>query len=334
MAVIRLHFSPADVRRITLAPRPDALFETALSVRLLLGGPAVHQGRRAPVTRWRHAMDGTPVGRAGVLAELVRRDDYLPDFLLQPTASSFGEAVESAHSLPTARLHQDLARLLEPPEAVRGRNGRLPGADGRLRELAEGSPQGRDMLVRDLRRYHDASIASCWHHVTAAATADRALRAEMLLRGGVDALLTTLAPSWRWQPPTLHLPSPSTFDVPLCGRGLLLVPSFFATRPFLGYHPEEPTVLVYPLHEGAGTTEVSAGALAPLLGRTRAAVLEALRTPATTTALAERTGISLAGASQHAGVLRDAGLISTERTGTAVLHTLRPLGRALLDGRT
>ncbi|MET8897426.1 ArsR/SmtB family transcription factor [Streptomyces albogriseolus] len=330
--MIRLHFSAADLRRVVLAPRPDALFETALSVRLLLGAPTVHRGRRAGVARWQHAMRGNPVSRAGILAELVRRDDYLPDFLLQPNASGFSDAVESAHALPASRLRQDLGQLLGRPGDMGKRNGPRPDGVRRLRELAEGSTRGRDAFARDLHTYHGSSIAGLWPHVTTSAAADRTLRAEMLLRGGVDALLTTLAPSWRWQPPVLHLPSSSTYDVPLCGRGLLLVPSFFATRPFLGYHPDEPTVLVYPMNDGADATEVSAGALAPLLGRTRAAVLAALRTPATTTALAERTGTSLASASQHAAVLRNAGLISTERTGTAVLHTLRPLGQALLDG--
>lgn len=332
MVVIRLRFSTADLRRITIAPRPDALFETALSVRLLLGTPTAGRGRRAGVARWHRAMNGTPVSRAGVLAELVRRADYVPDFLLQPTAPGFRDAVESVHEAPAPRLHEDVSRLVEPSGAARDAPGPRAGADRRLRELAEGSPRARDALVRDLHRYHDASIAGLWPHVSAAAAVDRGLRAEMLLRGGVDALLTTLVPSWRWQPPTLHVPSRSAYDVPLCGRGLLLVPSFFATAPFLGYHPDQPTVLVYPLHEGAGAAGPSADALAPLLGRTRAAVLAALRTPASTTALAERTGISLASASQHAAVLREARLIATERTGTAVLHTLLPLGRALLDG--
>jgi DNA-binding transcriptional ArsR family regulator len=43
-------------------------------------------------------------------------------------------------------------------------------------------------------------------------------------------------------------------------------------------------------------------------------------------------GISLAAASQHASVLRDAGLITTHRQGSAVLHVLTPLGAELLRG--
>jgi DNA-binding transcriptional ArsR family regulator len=67
--------------------------------------------------------------------------------------------------------------------------------------------------------------------------------------------------------------------------------------------------------------------------RWRPPVLEVLRTLAdgcSTTELADRVGISLAAASQHASVLRDAGLITTHRQGSAVLHVLTPLGVELL----
>jgi DNA-binding transcriptional ArsR family regulator len=72
------------------------------------------------------------------------------------------------------------------------------------------------------------------------------------------------------------------------------------------------------------------GALAALVGRNRAAALGAIADGCTTTELAERVGISLAAASQHASVLRGAGLIASRRQGSAVLHVLTPLGAELL----
>lgn len=53
----------------------------------------------------------------------------------------------------------------------------------------------------------------------------------------------------------------------------------------------------------------------------------------TTGELARRLDISPAGASQHATVLRRAGLVLSTRRRNLVLHTLTPLGRALLGGR-
>jgi DNA-binding transcriptional ArsR family regulator len=71
-------------------------------------------------------------------------------------------------------------------------------------------------------------------------------------------------------------------------------------------------------------------ALAALVGRNRAAVLRTIADGCSTTELADRVGISLAAASQHASILRDAGLITTHRQGSAVLHVLTPLGVELL----
>ncbi|MFF9193912.1 ArsR/SmtB family transcription factor [Streptomyces sp. NPDC014779] len=332
--MIRLHFTADDLCRITLAPAVNALAETALGARLSLarggrragaGGRGFGQARRARAA----ARGWHPGGRAGVLAELVGEDGFVPDFLLQPGIHDLAAGLEAATATPAERLAVDLG----VPEAA-GWNGGLARPGRWARELAQGSPAATRALREDTREFFARHLEPLWPRIRQDTLADRALRSEMLLRGGVDALLTTLGTTWRWQHPTLHLPSASAYDIPLCGRGLLLVPSWFATGPLVMYRPEAATVLVYPLYEAGGS---SAGgerpeALAALLGRTRAQVLALLRTPATTTALAERAAVSLAAASHHARVLRGAGLVDTVRTGTAVLHSLTPLGHSLLAG--
>ncbi|WP_328940443.1 winged helix-turn-helix domain-containing protein [Streptomyces sp. NBC_00250] len=331
--MIRLHFTAADLRRVTLAPTADALSETALSLRLgLRTGPRAGRPRTA-ARQWHRSLPGGASARAGVLAELVTQDGFVPDFLTQPSARDFGDALESAASTPTERLALDLGI----PDAS-GWNGALAKPGRWAHELAQGVPAASTALVDDTRRYFRLAVEPLWPRIRSDALTDRALRAEMLLRGGVDALLTTLGTTWCWQAPTLHLPSASTYDIPLCGRGLHLVPSWFATGPMVMYRPGEATVLVYPMYDdgagagSAGGSDDRPEALAALLGRTRAQVLALLRAPATTTALAERAGVSLAAASQHAGVLRGAGLITTVRTGTSVLHSVTPLGASLLAG--
>ncbi|MEX0171489.1 winged helix-turn-helix domain-containing protein [Streptomyces sp. LMG1-1-1.1] len=340
--MLRLHFTAADLRQITLAPAADALSETVLSLRLVLrlgrgsegrgrGDARFHQLRPA-ARQWQRSLRPGVGAGAGVLAELVTEDGFVPDFLLQPSAHDFDGALESAASTPSERLALDLGI----PE-TEGWNGGLARPGRWAHELVQGSPAASRALVDDTRRHFRTSVEPLWPKIRGDALTDRALRAEMLLRGGVDALLTTLGTTWRWEAPTLHLPSASTYDIPLCGRGLLLVPSWFATGPMVMYRPEEPTVLVYPMYDGSGGGRADGPgdrpeALAALLGRTRAQVLALLRSPATTTALAERASVSLAAASQHAGVLRGAGLIDTVRTGTAVLHSLTPLGHSLLAG--
>ncbi|MFG3343488.1 ArsR/SmtB family transcription factor [Streptomyces sp. NPDC048018] len=325
--MIRLHFTAADLRQITLAPVPDALSETALSLRLRHAPGPRGTGRLHPaVERWRRSPRAGATARAGVLAGLVAERGFVPDFLLQPGATDLDDALDLVAATPAARLATDLGI----PDAS-GWNGGLVRPGGWAHELAQGSTAARRALAEDARRHFDESVGPVWPRIRRDAATDRAVRAEMLLRGGVDALLTTLGTTWRWQPPALHLPSPSTYDIPLCGRGLLLVPSWFATGPLVMYRPEAATVLVYPMCRGEGPDD-RPEALGALLGRTRAKVLALLRTPATTTTLADRAGVSLAAASQHAAVLRGAGLIDTVRTGTAVLHSITPLGHSLLAG--
>ncbi|WP_327681418.1 hypothetical protein [Streptomyces sp. NBC_00467] len=107
--------------------------------------------------------------------------------------------------------------------------------------------------------------------------------------------------------------------------------SWFATGPMVMYRPDAATVLVHPMRPAA-RQPVPTDVLGPLLGHARAAVLGALRDPATTTttAVAERVGVSPATAGRHATNSRNAGLVDTVRTGIALPHSLTPLGRALL----
>ncbi|MFI7444202.1 ArsR/SmtB family transcription factor [Nonomuraea indica] len=321
--MFRIVFAETDLRRITVAPGPNAVYEAALSVRLSRIAPG--GGRRWRPPGARHLQERRKGGleaRAGLLSELVRADGFVPDFLLQPDAHDFDGGLERIRQTPVEQLAVDLS-----PLPFFGRPSRS------LLDLLSGTVAARQRLTDDMRGYFTSSLAPLWPEVQAGAAADRSLRTETLLRGGVDALLATLNVGWHWDPPVLRIPSHSSYEVPLCGRGLLLVPSYFAPAPMLGYPADGPVTLVYPMGH-ADRPSCSADALGPLLGRTRAAVMAALRDPATTTALAERVGISLASASQHATVLRNAGLISTIRIGGAVMHTITPLGTALLRGDT
>ncbi|WP_431961526.1 ArsR/SmtB family transcription factor [Actinacidiphila sp. bgisy160] len=315
--MMRLEFTPADLRNITLTA-PAALEETVLSVRLLRTGPTGGLGTRPGRDRWYQRHRATAAARAGILRDLVPRQGFLPDFFMT-LSEDLDTGVAVVARTPVDRLAADIAQLPMP----------VP-AHGRLEELAEGTAQARRDLARDVRRYFGSGLADWWPQVQAQAAADRALRSETLLRGGVDGLLATLGTRWRWEPPYLHVPWPGGkgVEVPLCGRGLVLVPSYFG-GPALMYRPEDVTVLVYPMHAGESAA-VSTDVLGPLLGRTRAAVLAAVRHPANTTTVAERAAVSLPSASQHTSVLRNAGLITTTRTGPAVLHALSPLGEALL----
>ncbi|MFC7720593.1 ArsR/SmtB family transcription factor [Nonomuraea recticatena] len=77
-------------------------------------------------------------------------------------------------------------------------------------------------------------------------------------------------------------------------------------------------------------TRAPAGSAVRLLGRARADLLEALRSPTTTTELARALGVTPSAVSQHLGVLRESGLVARERSGRHVLYMTTALGAALL----
>ncbi|MGW4223708.1 ArsR/SmtB family transcription factor [Streptomyces bauhiniae] len=59
-----------------------------------------------------------------------------------------------------------------------------------------------------------------------------------------------------------------------------------------------------------------------------------MATPASTTELAHRTGLSPAGVSQNLTALRDAGLVSAHRSSRSVLYARTAAAETLLDAAT
>jgi DNA-binding transcriptional ArsR family regulator len=121
---------------------------------------------------------------------------------------------------------------------------------------------------------------------------------------------------------------------------VVLVPSFFCPpTPVLVPRHEQAPLLIHPvlpdLLHGGGPAVVTdrPQALSLLLGRTRADVLLALDQEGSTTELADRVGVSLPSISQHATVLREAGLISSRRVGPRVVHCRTALGERLVGRR-
>jgi hypothetical protein len=218
-----------------------------------------------------------------------------------------------------------------------------------MNDLVRGDLQARRRLVTHLRAYYEAALDPYWDRVRSHLEVDRAIRGRVMADSGVDGLLASLHPNVRWRPPVLEVIRPAMpgsradvdRDAYLEGRSLILVPSLFCSHPMLCYSTADdtlPELLVYPtLREIDDALELwgngSSGRLAlqALLGRTRALALEATVDPCTTGELARRIGVSAATASHHAGVLRQARLISTRRNGGAVLHSITTRGAMLLD---
>ncbi|MDX3503432.1 winged helix-turn-helix domain-containing protein [Streptomyces sp. ID03-2B] len=320
--MLRIHFTPADLTRVRLATRPDPLWETVFSLHRL----QTSQGRWAYADWYRATQDtlaSTPLGKAvrRLLVPVVPRAAYFPDFLTPyEAAEGLDEGLAAVLDTPSSRVAAEVRRLQET-------TGGPPWAGSLVESRA------REELGKALRAYHDAVIAPFQDDVFTRIAAERAACARVTVDTGVDGLLGGLAPGIRWRPPVLEIDYVVDRDLHLDGRGLRLIPSYFCWRkPVVLADSTLRAVLVYPLCDTWAPaperpSEVSLGAL---LGKTRAAALRTLAHGATTTELAQRLGVSPATATHHTTVLRNAGLITTRRSRNTVLHTLTPVGAALL----
>jgi DNA-binding transcriptional ArsR family regulator len=328
MGTLRIHFTAEDLTRVTLADEPDPLWE------MILTRFRFRDRVRSPAFRpWFEELHADPARSsrmrrgARLLDVLVPAGPYFPDFLT-PYEGLLGldSGLAALIRTPARRLAAEL-RLL-------ARHRPLPGW---VRPIAQGNGPTLQEMGAALRDYYEAAVAPFRELAGSAIAADRACRARGLLRGGVEGLFAGFAPLMSWTPPVLETEYVVDRDLVLGGRGLRLVPSYFCQRtPMTLADPELPPVLIYPIeqrHRWRPAAERRAD-LDALMGANRSAVLHALDHSATTTQLARMLRISPTAASRHATVLREAGLIDTRRDGTAVLHTLTPLGTALLEGTT
>lgn len=326
--MLRIHFSPEDLSRTHVAADLDPLWETVLSLQLLHNVEG-----RLMFDRWRrHVRPRVPRAPEAILLSLSPpRGDFAD--LLTPAAGVLGleTGLDSLRGTSICRIRRDLEQL-----AVARR---LPGW---CRRLADGDIQALEHVADAMRSWYDTAVAPYRDHIDIHFDADRAVRLRDAQVGGPERVLAGLPPPLSWQPPVLVSPYPQERDLHLNGRGLLLIPSFFCWRmPVTLIDPQLPPVLVYPLerdlqwlNQRPGEAPVrSDRAMAALLGSTRAAVLDAVgRGPSSTTDIAKRVHISAPTASEHAAILRGAGLIITCRDGNTVLHSLTAIGAALLNG--
>ncbi|WP_371794230.1 winged helix-turn-helix domain-containing protein [Streptomyces sp. NBC_01718] len=325
--MLRIHFTDVDLARTRVAAAADPFWEIASSLHRFQtrrGRWAYAEWHRTARSRLREQQLDKAL--RGILLPLFPRAAYFPDFLT-PVAGCGGwdAGADAIMSTPAPQVLQEVQALDQASGA--------PAWTPRLTET-----ETRAELVQVLRAYYNAVIAPHSDRVQASLEADRCLRIRALLTGGIDGLLQSLRPTMRWEPPVLHVDAyGGDRDLHLAGRGLLLVPSYFCWGlPVPIADPALPPVVVYSVLTGAPDCEhplapTAGSALAGVVGRSRAAILRAAAAGATTGELARAVGISASAATQHTSALRDAGLISSRRAANTVLHTLTPLGAALVQ---
>jgi DNA-binding transcriptional ArsR family regulator len=323
--MLEMTFTAEDLSRTSLALSP--LWEVVASVRVLKE-PVAHPLHRRWVDQVRPRLV-KGVGQWRLLAGMTPlRARVQPSFICPPPAA------------PVPDLEAELAVVRRtPPDEVREELDALSGTRSPVIEELYADPvPGLVRLTEDIRAFWDVALAPYWPRIRVVLENDVRYRTHRLAEGGLDALFTDLDPQVGWRDGTLRVAHRHASGVrSLGGRGLLLVPSAFVWprlfsvtkgpyRPALRYGPR-----------GVGNLWTEGGAqssepLAGVLGAARARLLAELGSPASTTELARRTGLTAGGVSQHLSLLRSAGLVSAHRMGRTVLYARTHSAEALLAG--
>jgi DNA-binding transcriptional ArsR family regulator len=344
LTVLELDVADLAATRFAISPLGETLRAVALLG--LASPPAVNR----PWVRWaRQELDRRPLRLARLWPLVVTDRPTWPEFLLPAPAGK------------SPSLDAELARLCATPdEAVRASLRRGFGALGPGSSPSGSSPSGswpqtatelfdrpRESLAEiaaELAEGHDRLIAPHWERLRSVLDADIAYRAGLLAGGGARSLFGDLHPGLRWSAGKLFMSDAEQgtgWRVTLGPDGLVLMPSVFIWPDWsVKRMTSTQTTLFYPAR-GTGSVWDEADLRLPdrardleaveaLLGTPRARLLGALRSPATTSALARRLGVTPSAVSQHLAVLHRGGLVDRQRSGRTVLYQASVLGLAVL----
>jgi DNA-binding transcriptional ArsR family regulator len=316
--MIRLEVDAADLLRTRFGVSP--LFELGSLLRKLVG--------MAPLGRF---------ARLRPVFERLRGESEL-DAVVALHAPRYG--ADFVGPPPPGMQHTweaDLASVRSTPLPVARRQIAMALAEGtKIPDSVRAVLASADVVERladALETAWHALLAPDWPQLRAICESDVVHRAGDLGAGGWAAAFDGLHRDVRWNDGAVEISGPAARTVPSDGRGLLLVPSALTWPRFAVFtDPPWHRALVYPARGVAALWESPAepgGALAELVGRSRARVLLALDSPASTTQLGRRLGLAVGAVGDHLAVLRRSGLVRPARAGRSVLYRRTPLGDAL-----
>ncbi|MGD0602340.1 MAG: helix-turn-helix domain-containing protein [Streptosporangiaceae bacterium] len=327
--VMKLDVADLAATRFTTSP----LGETVKAVQLLGGSrpPSVNQ----PWLRWaRRELERRPLRLPRLWPLVLTGLPYYPEFLVPAPPGrrpSFADNVAQLRATPATAVRASLGRVFAA--------GPWPAS---ALDLAERPAESLAEIAAEVTECYQRLVLPHWDRIASVLDADIAYRSGLLADRGARALFGDISPDLRWTGDTLVLSEPAdpelVISVSLAPDGLVLMPSVFNWPDVSARRSTSTqTTLVYPAR-GAATVwqampaAAAGSAVAELLGTVRARLLDMLRSPATTTALARQLGVTPSAVSQHLAALHRGGLVDRQRSGRSVLYTTTDLGLALLGG--
>jgi len=320
---VAFDLSPGDIQAVRFGISPG--HELAHAVRVLL------RPERHPL-QWgwlRAVRDRLPSESFDLLAAVIGDDGYMPDFLTAaPRWDMTPEAEHDAlRAAPLEPMRIDFGKMV-----VRSTGARQQA----LRRMQDDPARARRMIADAWSEVWDAALAPVWPQLERLLRADIAARARTIASAGIASMAGNLHPQVTWGSGAVRVSLRRHSEQVDCrGSGLVLVPSVMSSWGcmVLTEPPAQPT-LFYPARGvtagwARDETEI-ADALGALLGPARADILLRAGIARTTSQVARDAAIAVSTASHHLTVLREAGLISSERDGVRMLHLRTPLGEAMV----
>ena len=315
--MIELEVGIDDLTGIRFAA--DAVWETTASVAVLMRPHhhVLHQ-------RLHDLMPKRPRFDHALLREVLAGSAWIPDTLAP---------------VPSTRLRSPLAQLNSiretAPEIVERDLAELRRLVPRSRVAAMRADQFADQLATAMSGYWSQVLAPLWDRIDGIVTADLAYHGNTLASDGLGVALHDLSDRLTFADGVLRVNLQTDLRVACEGRGIWFVPSVFLW-PWVSLASVDGAPVISYGARGAGRVwEHDRGSdggevLAPLLGRSRAAILADLDVPRTTTSLAARLRLTPGTVSGHLSVLTSSGLLTSRRDGRRVLYSRTAMGTQLL----
>lgn len=302
----------------------DAVWETVASLHCLTfpRSHAVHARLRSLVPR-------SPGFDLPLLRALTSDPQWFPDLLaprpLLDPPGPLGQ-IERLRGTPLEVVERDLAVLSERTVAT-GAGASEPSARRFL-----------DRVCSALTGYFTEVLSPLWERVEAITDADVAHHSRRIARDGLAAGVAGIHDELEYCDGRLTVGFHRTDHTTSTGdAGLWLVPSVFRWPWVAAQEHDDWICLSYAARGAArvwepGPREGADRPLAALLGRSRAALLDRLELPRTTTWLARELQLSPGTVSEHLSVMVGSGLLEARRDGRRVLYTRTLLGCELVEG--
>jgi DNA-binding transcriptional ArsR family regulator len=270
-------------------------------------------------------LDADPFAKG--LVGLLGSTKWIPEFIAIPPADGM-----------LTRLADELATLARASdEEIRAGLEKSVAHSWKQHDLSWLSGHGWSARIADmLQSVWRAHVSPDWPRRRAVLERDVTYRAGLLAAYGWPRALQQMTRRSAWVgADAIRFTSHQGPDRIVGEEGMLFVPISASTGSWLCAAPPARYALVYPARGTAAAPQRTRheDSLGRLIGTGRAAILQELEHPATSSELAAQLGQSLGTIGGHLAVLRDAELIVGTRVGRRVVYRRTPTGDLLATRR-